>query len=309
MSPYEDEGGAGGSANSSALIHDGAGRYLLHLRDDYPHIWAPGEFSLLGGGREPGDRTPEDTLRRELAEEVPGLALGEVAPLAVERVTAVDGSAVVIQIFDVEWDGDPDTLGLREGVLLRWFRPEQLGRLRLRPSTRQLIEEHWESVRRRRERARPGGAVVRRAEPADGPELARLRAIMLESAGVPTTPAWAAECARWFAERLDGDPRFGAFVADDGSGRLLALAIGQYALGAPRPGELPNVGHITSVVTDPAHRRQGHARHVVQAVHDWLTARSCRRIGLTASPEAESLYRDLGYTDPVGPVALVWRAG
>lgn len=59
--------------NASALIHDGHGRYLLHLlhlRDDLPGIWEPGAWSLLGGGREPGDASLEDTVRRELREEV-----------------------------------------------------------------------------------------------------------------------------------------------------------------------------------------------------------------------------------------------
>ncbi|MEU6814195.1 NUDIX domain-containing protein [Streptomyces sp. NPDC046860] len=55
--------GSPAPVNSSALIHDGGGRYLLHLRDNAPGIPEPGAFALLGGGREPGDRTPEDTLR------------------------------------------------------------------------------------------------------------------------------------------------------------------------------------------------------------------------------------------------------
>ncbi|WP_331747876.1 hypothetical protein OG520_40350 (plasmid) [Streptomyces sp. NBC_00984] len=35
--------------NASALIHDGAGRYLLHLRDDRESIWEPWVLALLGG--------------------------------------------------------------------------------------------------------------------------------------------------------------------------------------------------------------------------------------------------------------------
>ncbi|MFF2618787.1 NUDIX domain-containing protein [Kitasatospora sp. NPDC058046] len=85
--------------NASAVIHDGRGRYLLHLRDDYPGIWAPGEFSLLGGGREPHDRTLEDTLRRELAEEAPGLQPGALEPFTVEFATGTGGLCVPVQIF------------------------------------------------------------------------------------------------------------------------------------------------------------------------------------------------------------------
>ncbi|MFF9278914.1 NUDIX hydrolase [Streptomyces griseosporeus] len=49
--------------NASAIIHDGAGRYLLHLRDaNKPWIWEPGCWSLLGGGREPQDGSLHDTI-------------------------------------------------------------------------------------------------------------------------------------------------------------------------------------------------------------------------------------------------------
>ncbi|MFJ1756466.1 NUDIX domain-containing protein [Kitasatospora sp. NPDC088134] len=128
--------------NASALVHNGRGQYLLHLRDNFPHIWAPGEWSLLGGGREAGDATIEATLRRELAEEVPGLNLGSVEPLTVEWTTDRRGLAVPIQIFTARWDGHPDEAGLREGVLVHWFRPQDLHRLHLRASTRRLVEEH-----------------------------------------------------------------------------------------------------------------------------------------------------------------------
>ncbi|MFG2817494.1 NUDIX domain-containing protein [Streptomyces sp. NPDC048410] len=128
--------------NASALIHDGEGRYLLHLRDNVPGIWEPGAFALLGGGREPGDRTLEDTLRRELAEEVPGLEPADLEPYAVEDAIGADGLCVPVQIFSGRWTGDPDKVGLAEGVLLRWFRPETLHRLRLAPGTRELLLRH-----------------------------------------------------------------------------------------------------------------------------------------------------------------------
>ncbi|MFI6729104.1 NUDIX domain-containing protein [Streptomyces atratus] len=71
--------------NTSALIHDGLGRYLLHLRDQRKGIWEPGVFALMGGGRETGDPCLEATLRRELAEEAPGLKVPHLTPYAVRR--------------------------------------------------------------------------------------------------------------------------------------------------------------------------------------------------------------------------------
>ncbi|MER5370914.1 NUDIX domain-containing protein [Streptomyces sp. NPDC002722] len=128
--------------NASVLIHDGHGRYLLHLRDQRDGIWQPGAFALMGGGREMGDRCLEATIRRELGEEAPGLKVADLAPYAVEEATSVDGLAVPIQVYTGLWSGDPDTVGLQEGVLLRWFTPGMLDRLRLSPGLGDLIRRH-----------------------------------------------------------------------------------------------------------------------------------------------------------------------
>ncbi|GAA3487572.1 NUDIX hydrolase [Streptomyces cremeus] len=128
--------------NASALIHDDRGRYLLHLRDHKPGIWQPGAFDLLGGGRSHEDRSLEDTLLRELSEEVPDLRLEDLEPYTVETATGVDGLSVPVQVFTGRWRGNPDRLRLHEGVLLRWFTPDVLDRLRLSPGTRDLIRRH-----------------------------------------------------------------------------------------------------------------------------------------------------------------------
>ncbi|MFJ8547175.1 NUDIX hydrolase [Streptomyces sp. NPDC093586] len=128
--------------NASALIHDGRGRYLLHLRDHKPGIWQPGAFDLLGGGRSHEDQSLEDMLLRELSEEVPDLRLDDLEPYAVETATSVDGLSVPVQVFTGRWRGNPDRLRLHEGVLLRWFTPDVLDRLRLSPGTRDLIRRH-----------------------------------------------------------------------------------------------------------------------------------------------------------------------
>ncbi|MDI9889269.1 NUDIX domain-containing protein [Streptomyces sp. HNM0645] len=128
--------------NASVLIHDGAGRYLLHLRDHKPDIWQPGAFALLGGGRTHADESIEGTLLRELSEEVPDLLLEDLKPYAVEAATSVEGLSVPIRVFAGRWRGNPDRLRLHEGVLLRWFTPDILDRLRLSPATRDLIKRH-----------------------------------------------------------------------------------------------------------------------------------------------------------------------
>ncbi|MFI7103526.1 NUDIX domain-containing protein [Streptomyces sp. NPDC050161] len=128
--------------NASALIHDGAGRYLLHLRDNYPGIWEPGAWALLGGGREPQDHSLLDTIRRELAEEAPGIGPLDLEPFAVDEATGTEGLCVPVQIYACQWCGDADRVGLTEGVMVRWFAPEMLHRLVLSESTRELVLRH-----------------------------------------------------------------------------------------------------------------------------------------------------------------------
>ncbi|MCX5199232.1 NUDIX domain-containing protein [Streptomyces sp. NBC_00249] len=141
--------------NASVLIHDDQGRYLLHLRDDVPGIWEPGAWALPGGGREPGDGSLEDTARRELREEA-GLVLPVLEPFDVDLVpgTGTDGTAVLVQVFAGRWNGDPAGLHLTEGVMLAWFHPAAMPRLRLSPSTLDLVRRHAAATRA--EVPRPG---------------------------------------------------------------------------------------------------------------------------------------------------------
>ncbi|MGX8259683.1 NUDIX hydrolase [Streptomyces sp. P9-2] len=123
------------------MIYNGHGEYLLHLRDDIPGIREPGCWSLLGGGREPGDPCLEDTVRRELREEA-GLRLPFLEPFVVADASEADGSLLPVQIYAGRWDGDPAQLPLAEGVMLHWFRPDDMTRLRILPSTLDLVRRH-----------------------------------------------------------------------------------------------------------------------------------------------------------------------
>ncbi|MFI8201592.1 NUDIX hydrolase [Streptomyces sp. NPDC085937] len=125
-------------ALASALIHNGDGEYLLHLRDDIPGIREPGCWSLLGGAREPQDRSLLDTVRREVREEA-GLDLPDLEPFA---VADTDGDSSSVRVFAGRWDGDPARLPLTEGVMLCWFRPDDMTRLRMLPTTRDLVRRH-----------------------------------------------------------------------------------------------------------------------------------------------------------------------
>jgi 8-oxo-dGTP pyrophosphatase MutT (NUDIX family) len=65
---------------AAALIVTPDGRYLMQHRDDKPGIFFPGWWGCFGGALEPGE-TPEEAIRRELAEEL-GYRAGHVEHFA-----------------------------------------------------------------------------------------------------------------------------------------------------------------------------------------------------------------------------------
>ncbi|MET8411271.1 NUDIX domain-containing protein [Streptomyces sp. NPDC005195] len=130
--------------NASVVIYNDQGEYLLHLRDMREGIWAPGCWALLGGNREPQDLTLEDTVRRELKEEA-GLVPQHLEMFATEEAITPDGLAIPVQIYAARWNGDPARLPLTEGVMLAWFPPETVPRLRLGGGTLDLVRRHFRS--------------------------------------------------------------------------------------------------------------------------------------------------------------------
>ena len=57
----------------------------------------------------------------------------------------------------------------------------------------------------------------------------------------------------------------------------------------------PRCGFVFNVYTEPAHRQQGLARRMMDAIHNWCRAEGIERIVLNASSFGESLYRSMGY--------------
>ena len=65
----------------------------------------------------------------------------------------------------------------------------------------------------------------------------------------------------------------------------------------PRPGFVRGEpeGLVVSMWTEPAHRRRGLGRQVLDAMLDWCRARGVRRLTLHASAEGRPLYERVGF--------------
>lgn len=147
------------------------------------------------------------------------------------------------------------------------------------------------------------GWKVRRAEPADAPDLVRLRAQMLadmgRSAGDDAEP-WRGMAEDWFADRLLRRREFGAFVVEDPDDGVVACSAGICDFHAPGPGNLTGVrGHVFNMSTLPAHRRRGYARACLEAVLEWFRDETdAQVINLNATQDGIALYRSVGFTAP-----------
>lgn len=96
------------------------GRWLIQLRDDRATIVAPGRWGLFGGHMEPGE-TPEQSIRRELIEEI-GYSGGPLTPWF---RSAAGGR--VRHVYRVALNVEPEQLQLCEGQDMTLASLEELG--------------------------------------------------------------------------------------------------------------------------------------------------------------------------------------
>lgn len=116
MATLESPRGAG------VLFYDrGTQRVLLVRRDNIPTIPFPGYLDILGGHTEPGE-TPEDTVVREIAEELEDLRCGGPFLLTGHRLFMVftDARGVTDSVFCKEADFTVADVRLKEGQELVW---------------------------------------------------------------------------------------------------------------------------------------------------------------------------------------------
>ena len=146
---------------------------------------------------------------------------------------------------------------------------------------------------------------ARRANPGDAEELTRLRGVMFASWTGEAGGEWAALSTDYLRRALATD-QLAAYVVDGPDG-LVACGVGWIEQHLPGPNNLTGRrGHIANMSTEPAHRRQGHARRVFEALLAWFEERDVTRIDLHATDEGEPLYRSFGFTEPRG-LALTRR--
>jgi len=133
---------------------------------------------------------------------------------------------------------------------------------------------------------------------------------MLESMGRDEANEWRLNAEEMFGRRLRDEPEtFAAFVVEGPSGTVVSSGVGWISEHLPSTWNVTGRrGHIASMSTEPAARRQGHARQIMVELLDWFDVRGIKRIDLTATSMGEPLYRSVGFADPGNGLPLVRRA-
>jgi len=149
-------------------------------------------------------------------------------------------------------------------------------------------------------------ATLRRATPADAAALTRLRGVMHEAMGDATSEVWRVGCEQAFARRLATDS-FIAFVVEE-DGVVVATGAGWLEEHLPSPYMVDaRRGYIASMSTDPAYRRRGLGRQVLEALMAWFVDQGVLRVDLRATPEGLPLYDGFGFRR-LGGASMSWTA-
>ena len=144
---------------------------------------------------------------------------------------------------------------------------------------------------------------VREATLEDRAALVHHRIGMFADMGVAMdADAVARRFDRWLGETMPGGTYRGWLVESaDG----LVVAGGGITILPWPPGPrylVDRLAFVYNVYTEPAHRRRGLARLVMETIHGWCRANGITSVALNASTDGRSLYESMGYAVTTSPM-------
>src|SRR5215204_2446165 len=137
---------------------------------------------------------------------------------------------------------------------------------------------------------------IRPATITDIPTIVRHRALMFRDMAIPAEfEDMAVATELWLRHALPSKTYLG-WVAVAGKGEVVGGS-GLIVIPWP-PGPItmdPRCGFVFNVYTQPPHRKQGLARRLMDAMHDYCRAEGIERVVLNASTFGKPLYDAMGY--------------
>jgi GNAT superfamily N-acetyltransferase len=147
---------------------------------------------------------------------------------------------------------------------------------------------------------------IRPATIADADALVHHRLAMSNDMGVNfDAPALAREFRIWLAEMM-GRGTYRAWVVEDEARAVVAgggITILPWPPGPNYPGA--QLAFVYNVYTEPASRRRGLARLIMETIHAWCRTNGITSIALNASRDGQPLYEAMGYVASSAPMMFL----
>jgi GNAT superfamily N-acetyltransferase len=147
---------------------------------------------------------------------------------------------------------------------------------------------------------------VRAATLADADVLVRHRLAMFTDMRVAIdAAALDARFRAWLADTMAGGT-YRAWLAETAGGDVAAgggITIIPWPPGPQYAGD--RLAFVYNVYTEPAHRRRGLARQIMDAIHHWCRDAGITSMALNASRDGKPLYESMGYAESPSPMMFL----
>jgi len=113
------------------------------------------------------------------------------------------------------------------------------------------------------------------------------------------------EFRAWLATMLPAGT-YHAWLVEDDAGTAVGGGGVSVLPWPPGPRYMGNrIGVVYNVYTEPAHRRRGLARLVMEQIHGWCREAGVGSLALNASQDGRALYESMGYQLPSSPMMFL----
>jgi GNAT superfamily N-acetyltransferase len=151
-------------------------------------------------------------------------------------------------------------------------------------------------------------SAVYRVRPAtldDADVLVHHRLAMFTDMGVPFDPtALSAAFRSWLAHKMPAGV-YRAWLVETGTGDVVGGGGITTLPWPPGPRYMGDtLAYVYNVYTEPAHRRRGLARMVMESIHTWCREAGVTSAALNASRDGLALYESMGYS--AAPSAMMF---
>jgi GNAT superfamily N-acetyltransferase len=147
---------------------------------------------------------------------------------------------------------------------------------------------------------------IRPATLDDADVLVRHRLAMFTDMGVPLEMDVLERAFRVWLGQMMPAGTYRAWLAQTADGAVAAgggITILPWPPGPRYVGD--RLAFVYNVYTEPAHRRRGLARLVMDAIHAWCRAEGITSMALNASRDGKPLYESMGYAESASPMMFL----